>query len=321
MDELNNKVQMINSTVYTPGNMRTLRKKPDRLRGTFSFIEWGESTNGYCLVGHNDSLVVILQGIIHVSRKNEPTRLHIETIQASINIPFIVYAQHILNRQEKDIKISFDTDIAIAAANNKEYFTFPTFQGIERISISPEGDWSKLHDSTHFGCDCQVCSSTPAVVLIKNTDPSLLSYHNFYVLEDFKIIFDGLSSMNIPSHDMVIEAQPKYVTKGAKNDELRIAEAEAKKNPKGGKIKRPPKAPIVNRPQLIGHDAPDLASVQHNDIFASLPQYIKHNFNLMRKVFKTDAENPYWLLDTQIQLPETIKKEGQKRSKTLEGLL
>lgn len=170
--------------------------------------------DGWCYGGHRNHTPAILHSILFLAMKGEfdkRTNLHIFGTTSLTVMPYIIYAQYLLNRKGYDVQLSFDSSYAFRNAGFGKYFIFPSFKGMGALVLSNKHDWSSLNAFSHFGCDCKVCEGINDVEHLFSGNAgshfySLIGMHNFVIMMRYKEIIEGLLSMNVSG---VIESLPR----------------------------------------------------------------------------------------------------------------
>jgi len=177
--------------------------------------------DGWCYDGHANFLPTIIQSILFLLSKgefNRKTSLHIFGTTSLAVIPYIIYAQHLLNKMGVDCQLSFDSSYAFRNAGFGKYFIFPSFKGMSALVLSNKHDWTGLKDFSKFGCDCPVCEGMDDIGHLFSGNAgshfySLIGMHNYMMMLKFKTAIEGLLSFNIPD---IIESLPTDMMKNFK---------------------------------------------------------------------------------------------------------
>lgn len=174
--------------------------------------------DGWAYGGHANSLKSIIQSILFLESKgelsrNECTNLHIFGTTSLHVIPYLVYAQNILNKKGINCLLSFDSSYAFRNAGFGKYFIFESFKGMGALVLSNKYDWSGLTESSHFGCSCPVCSNITDVGALFDGSAgshfySIIGMHNYYKLLQYKRTIEGMLSVNVPE---IINSLPKDI--------------------------------------------------------------------------------------------------------------
>lgn len=177
--------------------------------------------DGWCYGGHQNYPPAIIQSIIFLMAKGEfkeATNLHIFGTTSLAVIPYLIYAQHLLNKMQVNCQLSFDSSYAFRNAGFGRYFVFPSFKGMQGLTISNKHDWSNIDEFSKFGCDCPVCSGiVDAKHLFSGKGGShfysLMGMHNFIMMLRYKNAIEGLLSFNVCG---IIDSLPKDMVKNFK---------------------------------------------------------------------------------------------------------
>lgn len=162
--------------------------------------------DGWCYGSHSNFLKSIIQSILFLEMKGEfkkTTNFHVFGTTSLAVIPYIIYAQYLLNQKGIDCQLSFDSSYAFTNAGYGKYFIFPSFKGMTALILSNKYDWSGLGEFSHFGCDCPVCKGVADIGKLFDGSMgshfySIIGIHNYIMINRFKAIIEGLLSMNIP---------------------------------------------------------------------------------------------------------------------------
>jgi hypothetical protein len=160
--------------------------------------------DGWCYGGHGNYLKAIIQSILFLEMKGEfkkGSNLHIFGTTSLGVIPYIIYAQYLLNKKGIDCQLSFDSSYAFRNASFGKYFIFPSFAGMGTLVLSNKFDWSGLTEFSHFGCDCPICQGVTDIGKLFEQGShfyNIIGMHNFCMLMDYKAIIEGFVSTNVP---------------------------------------------------------------------------------------------------------------------------
>jgi len=162
--------------------------------------------DGWAFGGHANHLKTILEGIMFLVSNGEfntdkPRPLHVFGTTSMGVIPYIVYAQHLLNEKDINIQLSFDSSSASAMVNYGNYIQFCTPTAMTNTGVSNKYDWSKLNEYSRFGCSCPICRDVDNMSFLMSEEGKgqfymIIATHNYYQMLQYKRTFDGVVSLN-----------------------------------------------------------------------------------------------------------------------------
>jgi len=162
--------------------------------------------DGWALGSHSNHLKTVLSGIIFLVSNKEfdtsaPRPLHVFGTTSMGVVPYIVYAQHLLNEMGINIQLSFDSSSASAMVNYGNFIQFCTPTAMVITSVSNKYDWTKLDKNSRFGCTCPICRDVDDLAYIfsdegKGQFYTIIALHNFYQMLSYKRTFEGIISLN-----------------------------------------------------------------------------------------------------------------------------
>jgi queuine/archaeosine tRNA-ribosyltransferase len=172
--------------------------------------------DGWAFGGHSNHLKTILNGIMFLVNKgefdtSEARPLHVFGTTSMSVIPYIVYAQHLLNERGVNIQLSFDSSCASAEANYGSYIQYCTPTSKVSVAVSNRYDWSLLDNFSKLGCKCPLCRDIDNLEYIfseegKGQFYTIIALHNFYQMLSYKRTFEGIVSLNCQE---VLDGLPK----------------------------------------------------------------------------------------------------------------
>lgn len=152
--------------------------------------------NGWAYGGHKNYAKAIIQSILFLESKGEFKRaetpiLHMFGTTSFAVLPYILYAQYLLDKMDINCLLTFDSSSASALANYGKYILTCAPTGITNLKISNKDFMTKNLEGKTFGCDCPVCKGiTDLDYLFSDQGKwqyySLLAIHNYYKMNQFK---------------------------------------------------------------------------------------------------------------------------------------
>lgn len=162
--------------------------------------------DGWAFGAHYNHLKTILEGIMFLVNNDEfnsdvARPLHVFGTTSMGVIPYIVYAQHLLNEKNINIQLSFDSSSASAMVNYGNYIQFCTPTAMTNTGVSNKYDWTKLTPNSRFGCSCPICRDVDDMKFLMSEEGKgqfymIIATHNYYQMLQYKRTFDGIVSLN-----------------------------------------------------------------------------------------------------------------------------
>lgn len=166
----------------------------------FEFDGWAK--------GGIKSLADLLRSVLFFKNKgefdkNKKVYFHIFGISRASFMPYIEYVQHLLNKENYNVVITFDSSYPLKTAAFGNYFLFTSNNGVSQMGWSNKykDKYEKsLNESHKLPCSCPICISVPNVknfLLNPKEFYNVTTSHNLYRFFEYKTIIENLIFLDI----------------------------------------------------------------------------------------------------------------------------
>lgn len=171
--------------------------------------------DGWAYGGHKNYSKAILQSILFLEmngefNKDKEVVLHMFGTTSFAVMPYLIYAQHILNKKSINCQITFDSSSASALANYGKYILACAPSGITNVKISNKDLKGKVKEYSKFQCYCPYCQDVDNLEYLFSDEGkwqyyAILALHNYFYMLQFKRNIESMVSLD---HQSVLDSFP-----------------------------------------------------------------------------------------------------------------